>query len=281
MTWCQVNLIFNLTIRSLAGNDAHARWGMRDSSERDVRIKLETPYDRKSVEVPMTKKPIDALKRADRAMIGAFALVLATAGAAFAYSPSTDKMPVARGPMVALTLDAPDAFVPTARPSVLPATVRVIAVPVVDQVSAVASVIDNAQTQCLAEAMYYEARGEGVRGEKAIAEVVFNRMRSGLYPRSVCGVVHEGAGIEGGCQFSFTCNGEMLATKSRHDWVRARVLAAAIVSGVIKLDGQTDGAISYHATYVDPDWGNLVRTVQIGNHIFYRRAGRHWMTRGA
>jgi spore germination cell wall hydrolase CwlJ-like protein len=148
-------------------------------------------------------------------------------------------------------------------------------------VIAVQQVIDNEQTQCLAQAMYYEARGEGARGEKAIAEVIFNRMRSGLYPRSVCGVVNEGAGVEGGCQFSFTCNGEMLATKSRHDWVRARVLAAAIVSGVIKLDDETEGAISYHASYVDPDWSNMVRTVQIGNHIFYRRAGRHILTRGA
>jgi spore germination cell wall hydrolase CwlJ-like protein len=106
-------------------------------------------------------------------------------------------------------------------------------------------------------------------------------MRSGLYPRTICGVVDEGAGIEGGCQFSFTCNGELAATKSRHDWVRARVLAAAIVSGVIKLGDETQGATSYHASYVDPDWSNMVRTVQIGNHIFYRRAGHNMATRGA
>jgi spore germination cell wall hydrolase CwlJ-like protein len=233
----------------------------------------------------MTKNPIDALKRADRTLIGALALILVTASAAWAYVPHTDRTaPVAQTPAtVAVTLNvAPaDTPVPTARPQVLPATVRIISAPTQDQVSSVQAVIDNPQTQCLAEAMYYEARGEGARGEKAIAEVVFNRIRSGLYPRSVCGVVNEGAGIEGGCQFSFTCNGQTIADKSRHDWVRARVLAAAIIAGVIKLDGETEGAISYHASYVDPDWGNMVRTVQIGNHIFYRRAGRRWITRGA
>jgi spore germination cell wall hydrolase CwlJ-like protein len=230
----------------------------------------------------MIRNPIDALRRADRAVIGALALVIATAGAAWAYVPSTDKIAPAREPVASLTLDIPK-IDPAAVDAVIAPqpVVRVVPAPARDAVAAVASAIDNAQTRCLAEAMYYEARGEGVRGEKAIAEVVFNRVRSGLYPRSVCGVVHEGAGVEGGCQFSFTCNGEMLATKSRHDWVRARVLAAAIVSGVIKLDDQTGGAISYHASYVDPDWNNMVRTVQIGNHIFYRRAGRHWLTRGA
>jgi spore germination cell wall hydrolase CwlJ-like protein len=231
----------------------------------------------------MNKNPIDALKRADRALIGAFVLMLTTAGAAWAYVPHTDKAaPVSHEPAVSLTLDAPQIIaLPTARPEISDDAVRVIAAPLSDQVTAVARVIDNTQTQCLAEAMYYEARGEGTRGEKAIAEVVFNRARSGLYPRSICGVVNEGAAVEGGCQFSFTCNGQMLATKSRHDWVRARVLAAAIMSGVIKLDNETEGATSYHASYVDPDWDHLVRTVQIGNHIFYRPAGRRWVTRGA
>jgi spore germination cell wall hydrolase CwlJ-like protein len=228
----------------------------------------------------MIKKPIEALKRADRALIGALALVLATAGAAWAYVPSTDEMPAAREPVFTLTLDTPKIAPAAVAAVIAPESVRVIPA-AVDSVTAVANVINDAQTQCLAEAMYYEARGEGVRGEKAIADVVFNRMHSGLYPRSICGVVHEGAGIEGGCQFSFTCNGEMLATKTRHDWVRARVLAAAIISGVIKLDDETGGAISYHANYVDPDWSNMVRTVQIGNHIFYRRAGHHALTRGA
>jgi spore germination cell wall hydrolase CwlJ-like protein len=230
----------------------------------------------------MTRKPIDALKRADRTLVGALALVLITASAAWAYVPHTDKaVPAAIPATVALTLDvAPaDTPVPTARPQVLPAAVRIVTAPTQDQVSSVQAVIDNPQTQCLAEAMYYEARGEGPRGEKAIAEVIFNRVRSRLYPRSICGVVNEGA--EGACQFSFICNGQMVADKSRRDWVRARVLAAAIIAGVIKLDNETEGATSYHASYVDPDWDHLVRTVQIGNHIFYRPAGRRWITRGA
>jgi spore germination cell wall hydrolase CwlJ-like protein len=229
----------------------------------------------------MLKNPIDALKRADRALLSALALIVATAGAAWAYVPPADTVSAAREPVVSLTLDEPK-IAPVAVAAVInPQPVRVIAAPANDSVTTVASVIDKPQTQCLAEALYYEARGEGVRGEKAVAEVVFNRMRSGLYPRTICGVVDEGAGIEGGCQFSFTCNGELAATKSRHDWVRARVLAAAIVSGVIKLGDETQGATSYHASYVDPDWSNMVRTVQIGNHIFYRRAGHNMATRGA
>jgi spore germination cell wall hydrolase CwlJ-like protein len=229
----------------------------------------------------MIKNSSNALRRADRALMGAFVLMLVTAGAAAAYSPFTDKMADAPEPVAVLMPAVAAVAVPTARP-VLADTVRVIAAPTAAQVAAVARVVSDTQTQCLADAMYYEARGEGVVGEKAVAEVVYNRVHSRLFPRTICGVVYEGAHLSTGCQFSFTCDGEMHSAKSHEDWIRARVLAAAIVSGVIKLGDETDGAIAYHATYVDPDWGsNLVRTVRIGNHVFYRLVGRHWDTRGA
>jgi hypothetical protein len=132
-----------------------------------------------------------------------------------------------------------------------------------------------AEQRCLAEAMYYEARGEGVDGEKAIAEVVFHRMRSPGYPHSICGVVYQGAATGHGCQFSFTCNGEMDAAKTSGAWARAKRLAGRILTGLIQLGDMTEDAIAFHAVAVQPGWGDsLVRTIQIGNHVFYRRATR-------
>lgn len=131
------------------------------------------------------------------------------------------------------------------------------------------------EQRCLAEAMYYEARGEGLDGEKAIAEVVFNRMRSARYPHSICGVVYQRAAARHGCQFSFTCDGEMDTPKSGGAWARAKRLAVKIMTGLIQLGDVTENAIAFHATAVQPGWGeHLVRTIQIGNHVFYRAATR-------
>jgi spore germination cell wall hydrolase CwlJ-like protein len=131
------------------------------------------------------------------------------------------------------------------------------------------------EQNCLAEAMYYEARGEGVEGQEAIAEVIFNRMHSAGYPRSICGVVYEGAELAHGCQFSFTCDGERDHSKSFGPWLRARVLAARILAGYVQLGNTTGGATSFHASEVAPDWADQMNpTVQIGNHLFYRPLGR-------
>jgi len=130
-----------------------------------------------------------------------------------------------------------------------------------------------ADQRCLAEAMYYEARGEGVDGQKAIAEVVFHRMHARGYPHSICGVVYEGAsaGAGRGCQFSFACNGDANRPKESAAWFRARTLAAKIMSGLVHLEDMTQNAIAFHASDVQPEWGDhLERTIQIGNHIFYR-----------
>jgi spore germination cell wall hydrolase CwlJ-like protein len=130
-----------------------------------------------------------------------------------------------------------------------------------------------AERRCLTQVMYYEARGEGVRGEMAVAEVVFHRMRSRAYPSTICGVVFEGAQEKRACQFSFVCNGDMEHRKERHAWAESRLLAAKIMTGAVPLGDITDDATSYHAVSVDPAWaGQLIRTVQIGNHVFYRAA---------
>ncbi len=132
-----------------------------------------------------------------------------------------------------------------------------------------------ADERCLAEAIYYEARGEGTDGQMAIAEVVFHRLHHHGYPGSICGVVYQGVGDGVSCQFSFVCNGEMLRSKTATDWYRAKRLAARIISGITQLGNLTDGATSFHAVDVEPDWStNLERTVQIGNHIFYKPLAR-------
>jgi spore germination cell wall hydrolase CwlJ-like protein len=129
--------------------------------------------------------------------------------------------------------------------------------------------------RCLAEAIYYEARGEGTEGQMAIAEVVFHRLHRPGYPRSICGVVYQGVGEGVSCQFSFVCNGEMLRRKTPTDWYRAKRLAARIISGITQLGDSTDGATSFHAADVEPGWADsLERTVQIGNHIFYKPLAR-------
>jgi spore germination cell wall hydrolase CwlJ-like protein len=132
-----------------------------------------------------------------------------------------------------------------------------------------------AEQRCLAEAMYYEARGEGIDGEKAIAEVVFHRMKSAGYPHSICGVVYQGAALKHACQFSFTCSGQLLQPKMPGAWQRAKRLAARILGGLIQLEDVTEDAVSFHAAGVQPGWGErLIRTIQIGNHVFYRAAAR-------
>ena len=127
-----------------------------------------------------------------------------------------------------------------------------------------------AEHRCLSEVLYYEARGEGARGEKAVAEVVFHRMMSGNYGHSICAVVYEGAGRKT-CQFSFTCDGEAKLPREASAWNEAEELAAQILTGEVRLNNATGGALNYHAISVKPYWApTLERTAKIGNHIFYR-----------
>jgi spore germination cell wall hydrolase CwlJ-like protein len=125
---------------------------------------------------------------------------------------------------------------------------------------------------CLAEAMYYEAVGEGVAGQEAVAEVILERTRDGNYPRTICGVVHEG--VRPGridCQFTYACDGSIARPKRIVPWMRVRLLADEIISGAVKLANRTGHAVAYHNTTVTPVWsGTMEKTTQIGNHIFYR-----------
>lgn len=125
---------------------------------------------------------------------------------------------------------------------------------------------------CLAEAMYHEARSEGVEGQKAVAEVVMRRVQNRHYPNTVCGVVYEGTERgDNRCQFTFACDGSLDRPVEPRAWERTRRLAARIMTGTERLYGETENAIAYHAVSVLPKWANtMLRTRQIGNHVFYR-----------
>jgi spore germination cell wall hydrolase CwlJ-like protein len=127
--------------------------------------------------------------------------------------------------------------------------------------------------ECLTQAAYYEARGEGREGMQAVAQVVLNRVRHAAFPNSVCGVVFQGAGRSTGCQFSFTCNGAMRARVNPVAWNRARDVASKALSGTVM--ASVGNATHFHTTAVSPRWRNsLVRVNQVGSHLFYRFGGR-------
>jgi len=140
---------------------------------------------------------------------------------------------------------------------------------VADQAAPAEPQLDQHQRNCLAQAIYYEARGETQQGQVAVGEVVMNRMRSGYYPNSVCGVVYQGSALKIGCQFTFTCDGSMAALPRGRAWVQAQQLASAIMLGYTR--PITQHATHYHTTAVSPLWStSLIETTQIGSHIFYR-----------
>ena len=126
--------------------------------------------------------------------------------------------------------------------------------------------------ECLTAAVYYEARSQGRDGERAVAQVVLNRVRDRAFPHSVCGVVYQGSHRSTGCQFSFTCDGSMNARRDWSAWDRARIVAAAALAGDVY--APVGSATHYHANYVVPWWASsLARITQVGAHIFYRWRG--------
>lgn len=128
--------------------------------------------------------------------------------------------------------------------------------------------------ECLTQAVYYEARGEGRDGMQAVAQVVLNRARHGAFPRTVCGVVFQGAGRRTGCQFSFTCDGSMRGRVNRAAWERARKVAERALSGSVY--APVGNATFFHTTSVAPAWrSSMVRVNQVGSHVFYRFGGRN------
>lgn len=126
--------------------------------------------------------------------------------------------------------------------------------------------------ECLTAAVYYEAGSEPVEGQRAVAQVVLNRVRHPAYPSSVCGVVFEGAERATGCQFTFTCDGSLRRAPSIAGWARARRVAETALAG--KVYAPVGYATHYHTNWVVPYWSdNLVKAANVGTHIFYRWSG--------
>lgn len=125
---------------------------------------------------------------------------------------------------------------------------------------------------CLTQAVYHEAALEPERGQAAVAQVIINRTRHPAFPRTICGVVYQGAKRATGCQFSFTCDGSVTRPPAPYYWERARQVAERALRGYVAREVGT--ATSYHATYVFPTWApTLMKLGQIGSHVFYRIPG--------
>lgn len=126
--------------------------------------------------------------------------------------------------------------------------------------------------ECLTAAVYYEARSEDAAGQRAVAQVVLNRVRDRAFPSSVCGVVYQGSQRRTGCQFSFTCDGSIAARREPGAWERARAVAEAALAGAVY--APVGSATHYHTTAISPWWAPSLRRIGlVGAHVFYRWRG--------
>jgi spore germination cell wall hydrolase CwlJ-like protein len=126
------------------------------------------------------------------------------------------------------------------------------------------------EQKCLAEAVYFEARSESAEGQAAVAQVILNRVRSGLYPASVCGVVYQNRHRHLACQFTFACEGKSLRIADAESWETAKRVAREVTEGTTYL-AEVGGATHYHADYVRPNWARRLKKMDvIGRHIFYK-----------
>lgn len=131
----------------------------------------------------------------------------------------------------------------------------------------------DAHWRCLSEALYFEARGETVRGQFAVAEVIMNRVDSARFPGSVCAVINQGTGRKYQCQFTYTCDGNPEKIHEPEAWTRVSKVARAALDG--KAAELTKGATHYHTTAVRPRWSRVyTHTASIGVHRFYRHTFR-------
>ena len=125
---------------------------------------------------------------------------------------------------------------------------------------------------CLASAVYYEAGNQSADGERAVAQVILNRVRHPAFPSSVCGVVYQGSTRATGCQFTFTCDGSLERRPDPDRWARAKKIAEAALNGAVF--GPVGLATHYHADYVVPYWAStMAKNAVVGAHLFYRWAG--------
>ena len=137
-------------------------------------------------------------------------------------------------------------------------------------------VFSTQEQHCLASGIYFEARGEPVEGQTAVAQVILNRVRNPAYPNTICAVVYQNKRWRNRCQFSFACDGLRDRVRSRRHWSIAEDVGMAVAAGKIWLE-QVGSATHYHAVYVRPNWARGMKRVgRIGLHIFYRTYGGGW-----
>lgn len=132
---------------------------------------------------------------------------------------------------------------------------------------------EGADWRCLAEALYFEARGESVKGQFAVAEVVLNRVDNPDFPDTVCGVIHQGTGRKYQCQFTYTCDGHKEVIAEPRAFEQVGKIAHLMVEGAPR--PLTKGATHYHTRAVSPRWSRIYpRVATIGVHHFYKRPTR-------
>ena len=172
-----------------------------------------------------------------------------------------------------LVADAPVQPAPGARMPLLRTSLNTPAVPARNGGLRLDNALSGARAlDCLSSAVYYEARGESREGQEAVAQVVMNRVRRPGFPKTVCGVVYQGAQVQS-CQFSFACDGSTRGPKEMTAWRRAQAIAARALGGFVL--AQVGDATHFHVSALGSVWGEgLVRVAQIGAHSFYRLTGR-------
>jgi spore germination cell wall hydrolase CwlJ-like protein len=128
----------------------------------------------------------------------------------------------------------------------------------------------DAAWSCLSEALYFEARGESVKGQFAVAEVILNRVASSRFPDTVCAVIRQGTGRKYACQFTYTCDGIPERIHEPKAFERVGKIARIMLDGAPR--NLTSGATFYHTTAVNPRWARKFRrTAKMGVHLFYSR----------
>ncbi|WP_335655301.1 cell wall hydrolase [Parasphingorhabdus sp.] len=145
--------------------------------------------------------------------------------------------------------------------------------PFIQQIAYRGSAVDNGRAlYCLTQAIYYEAGMEPDAGQRAVAQVILNRVRHPSYPSTVCGVIYQGSERNTGCQFTYTCDGSLRRKAARFHWDRAKKVAAEALAG--KSYTTVGTATHYHASYVYPYWAPSLRFLgTVGAHRFYSWKG--------
>ena len=136
--------------------------------------------------------------------------------------------------------------------------------------------VETRQVECLSEALYFEGRSESEKGQRAIAEVILNRVASKSYPSTICTVVRQAKFYPSGgidlhsCQFSYYCDGKPEDYKEGRAFISTHTLSYSIMQSTAT--NITQGATHYHSNTTNPYWtASLVFTTQIGDHLFYKK----------